>query len=81
LIKQDTRKFGLQSREVNSIILAIEPSSLEEEDSINNTNDLRESSILNFNFSYSLEWFEGLNGLKKIAVSMIPSPKERVEKV
>jgi len=68
LIKQDTNKFG---QELDSLILAIEPSSLEEENTITNANDLKEANIFNFNFSYSLEWFEGLNGIKKIAVSMI----------
>ncbi len=65
LIKQDTNKFG---EEISTLNLNTGPS-LEEEGSINNINDLKESSILNFNFS--LEWFEGLNGIKKIAVSMI----------
>ena len=68
LIKQDTNKFG---QELDSLILAIEPSSLEVENTITNANDLKEANIFNFNFSYSLEWFEGLNGIKKIAVSMI----------
>jgi hypothetical protein len=68
LIKQDTNKFG---QELNSLILAIEPSSLEEGNTITTANDLKEANIFNFNFPYSLEWFEGLNGIKKIAVSMI----------
>jgi hypothetical protein len=70
LIKQDTKKFG---EEVSSLVLNIDPSSLSlvEEGTITTSNDLKESSIFNFNFSYSLEWFEGLNGIKKIAVSMI----------
>jgi hypothetical protein len=54
LIKQDTNKFG---EEISTLNLNTGPS-LEEEGSINNINDLKESSILNFNFS--LEWFEGV---------------------
>ena len=68
LIKQDTNKF---SQELDSLILQIEPTSLEEESTITTANDLKEANIFNFNISYSLEWFEGLNGIKKIAASMI----------
>jgi hypothetical protein len=67
LIKQDTSKFG---EEIGSLILNIEPS-LEEEGSINNTNDLKESSILNLDLFSKFEWFESLNGIKKLAVCLI----------
>jgi len=73
LIKQDTNKFA---QELDSLTLVIDPSSTilkEEEDITENIKDLKESSVLPFNFSIisSMDWFEGLNGIKKIAVSMI----------
>lgn len=77
LIKLDTDKF---SREINSLISNIEISnnpststSVIEEDSTDTlaTNDIKESSILDFNLFYFMDWFEGLNGIKKIAISMI----------
>jgi len=82
LIKQDTKKFG---EELNSLILAIEPthnsSSSESAGEGDSTplpkagGDIKESSIipLNFELSTVLGWFEGLNGIKKIAVSLILS--------
>jgi len=76
LIKQETNKFG---QELNSLILAIEPiladnsssPKREEGDTLDNLKDLKESSVFNFNIITSLDWFEGLNGIKKLAVSLI----------
>jgi hypothetical protein len=94
LIKQDTEKFGLQSRELNSLVLASEGSPIsssvsetsgstsgsipkgvtgEPYPSQGEVDNLKESSSFPFNFELHtvLGWFEGLNGIKKIAVSMI----------
>jgi len=79
LIKQDTKKFG---EELNSLILAIEPTLAEnspsspsskegDRDIIDGIKDLKESNILDFNIFTSIDWFEGLNGIKKIAVCLI----------
>ena len=83
LIKQDTKKF---SQEFNSLTLNIEqdqqpaactvlPSPEKEENvSLEGTSsslDIKKSNILNLDLFSNLEWFEGLNGIKKIAVSMI----------
>ena len=83
LIKQDTNKF---SQELNSLILNIgnplDPSGLEdssssaypkggEGDTLDNLKDLKESSVFNFNIFTSMDWFEGLNGIKKLAVCLI----------
>jgi hypothetical protein len=86
LIKQDTKKFG---EVLNSLILNIEPSSvpsaggtkegggtdLEGETPRALGDSIKESSTLPFNFELNtvLGWFEGLNGIKKIAVSLIIS--------
>jgi len=40
-------------------------------ESTNNISNLKESSIFDFNIFYYLDWFEGLNGIKKTAVSLI----------
>jgi hypothetical protein len=75
LIKRDTNKFNL---EVNSLISDLEisenPSISTEQieiETTDNTSDLKESSIFDFNIFYYLDWFEGLNGIKKTAVSLI----------
>lgn len=72
LIKQDTSKF---IQELDSLTLVIDPSSLTENevDITEDLKDLKESSVFNFNFDIlsSIDWFEGLNGLKKLAVSLI----------
>src|SRR5258705_823839 len=76
LIKQDTNKF---TEEVNYLILEIEksysnlhsvsPPKVGQEDLQNQ--EISKSSILNLDFSSILEHFESLNGIKKIAVSLI----------
>jgi len=78
LIKQDTLKF---KNELGSLILNVEldqPSSTlsEKEDSVSlegtsSSLDIKKSNILNLDFSYNLEWFESLNGIKKLAVCLI----------
>jgi len=76
LIKQDTNKFG---QELGSLILAVEPTSSsspstlkeDEGDITDNLKDLKESSVFDFNIFAHIDWFEGLNGIKKLAVSMI----------
>jgi hypothetical protein len=76
LIKQDTKKFG---EELNSLILNIEKSynssSSEVVGDASLQTDIKESSVfpLNFELSTILKWFEGLNGIKKIAFSLILS--------
>jgi hypothetical protein len=83
LIKRNTEKFG---NELNSVILQfdssndlfsseITPAAVESQ---NPAEDIRESCINPFNFDLNSisqwqVWFEGLNGIKKIAVSMIIS--------
>jgi len=83
LIKYDTNKF---KQELNSIVLNIENSPTLEnngenmEISATTSSDaekpnieIKESSInpLNFELGSKLEWFEGLNGIKKLAVCLI----------
>jgi len=81
LIKLDTKKF---SQEASSLIKDIEDSNnpstsstsstsadIIEEEAIDNSSDLKESSILDFNIFYFMDLFEGLNGIKKIAFCMI----------
>jgi hypothetical protein len=73
LIKLDTNRFN---QEMSSIVSIIDESNIPstskiEEESIDNINDLKESSIFNFDIFSFMDWFEGLNGIKKIAVSMI----------
>jgi hypothetical protein len=83
LIKLDTKKF---SQEINSLISNVEVSNnpstsstsstsanTNEEGAIDSlaTNDIKESSILDFDIFYFIDWFEDLNGIKKIAISMI----------
>jgi len=76
LIKLDTNKF---SQEVQSLNLNIENSNnpttssseVEEESTGTPASDLKESSVFNFNIFTFLDWFEDLNGVKKIAISLI----------
>jgi hypothetical protein len=81
LIKQDTSKFG---EELDSLILNIgnpldplvgvssSPSPKREEgDTLENLKDLKESGVLDFNLFTNLDWFESLNGIKKLAVCLI----------
>jgi len=74
-IKIDTDRLA---KEVNYLISDIEisenPSTSAEQIEIeptDGTSDLKESSIFDFNIFYYLDWFESLNGVKKIAVSLI----------
>jgi hypothetical protein len=88
LIKQDTKKFGeeLNSLILNVEKSHNSSSSEVEGDSSSNSyfyynyknkkeGAIKESSIIPFNFELStfLGWFEGLNGIKKLAVSLILS--------
>lgn len=82
LIQQDASKF---SQELESLILNIEnPSFGNTEDSnskvslkeseINATEylkDIKETHIFDFNILTSIDWFEGLNGIKKLSVCLI----------
>ena len=73
LIKRDTNKFSL---EVNSLISNTDLSNIPttskiEEESVDNINDLKESSIFYLDIFSFMDWFEGLNGIKKLAISMI----------
>jgi hypothetical protein len=83
LIQLDSYKFA---QELDSLVSAFEqPLDLSEEgnsssstspkggegDITESLKDLKESSIFNINILYSIDWFEGLNGIKKIAVFMI----------
>jgi hypothetical protein len=84
LIKQDTDKFG---QELNSLILPIGDNTTLGEGSssdpgkgttpspsiTDNTDDLKESCVFNFNIITTMDWFEGLNGIKKLAVSLLIS--------
>ena len=86
LIKQDTNKFGQEldslilqiENPLNPSMSPAEgsstPSTLpngEEGDITDGLKDLKESSVFNFNIITSMDWFEGLNGIKKLAVSLI----------
>lgn len=78
LIKQDTNKFA---QELDYLVLNTdnplgEGSSSESHkgtipDTLDSTENLKESSVFDFNIITSMDWFEGLNGIKKLAVSLI----------
>jgi hypothetical protein len=83
LIKLDVNKF---TKEIDSLIASqVEPTlsdgsndpttSKNEEEVIDSqaTSDLKESSVFNFDIFYYLDWFESLNGIKKLAISLIIS--------
>lgn len=86
LIKQDTNKFGqgLNSL-ILAIENPLDPSgvgdssssassggiAMQEGDITDNLNDLKESSTFDFNIFTSMDWFESLNGIKKLAVCLI----------
>jgi len=66
LIKQDTNKFG---EELNSLLIENSHSSNEIVATQDSLSNIKESSFLNFDLL--LEWFESLNGIKKLAFCLI----------
>src|SRR5260221_1775524 len=85
LIKQDTSKFGEElnylilqiGNPLDPPLLGVDEVSSstspqrEEGDALDNLKDLKESSVLNYNIFTKLDWFEGLNRFKKIAVCLV----------
>jgi len=86
LIKRDTNKFS-QELVAKRVILNFENSSLDaqttedsnskiylKENEVNTTEnlkDIKESHVFDFNILTSMDWFEGLNGIKKLSVCLI----------